>query len=96
MDDSWKEHYDERLGTWKAENAARREQSERTRGEWEQRRLSGEDSTYSFANPSGTAGSSIASSFVDARDLVGGEGEGGQGVHALDVCRASSTRIVSK
>jgi len=80
MDDSWKEAYDERLSGWKAENAARREQSERTRGEWEKR--SG-DSTYSFTNA--TAGSSMASSFVDARDLVGGEGEGGKGVEALDV-----------
>jgi hypothetical protein len=84
MDDSWKQEYDERLGTWKAENASRREQSERTRSEWEQRSLKGEDSTYSFANPSGTAGSSIASSFVDAKGLVGGDST--QGVHAVDVC----------
>ena len=87
MDDSWKEAYDERLGIWKAENAARREQSERTRREWEQRSLKGEDSSYSFASPSGAVGSSIASGFVDARDLVGGDGA--QGIHALDVCHVS-------
>ncbi|KIM33462.1 hypothetical protein M408DRAFT_154727 [Serendipita vermifera MAFF 305830] len=87
MDDSWKGAYEERLAEWKAENAVRREQSEKTRGEWEKR--SG-DATYSFANP--TAGSSMASSFVDARDLVAGEGEGGHGVQALDQVLSPSAK----
>lgn len=79
MDESWKEAYDERLGHWKAENAVRREQSERTRAEYESRR-----GTASTTGANTTA-SSIGGSFVDARDLVSGEGEGGHGREALDV-----------
>ncbi|KAG8829151.1 hypothetical protein FRC17_007052 [Serendipita sp. 399] len=82
-DESWKKEYDERLSHWKAENAARREQSEKTRGEWEQRRSSKEYDAGSYVTPS-VATSSMASSFVDARDLVSGEGEGGHGREALD------------
>ncbi|PVF98071.1 hypothetical protein CPB86DRAFT_392705 [Serendipita vermifera] len=83
MDDSWKRAYDERLKEWKADNAARREQSEKTRGEWEKRRSQDLEASYSM--PPSAAHSSMASSFVDARDLVTGEGEGGHGTRALDV-----------
>ncbi|CAG8719400.1 14290_t:CDS:2, partial [Acaulospora colombiana] len=82
MDDSWKHAYDERLKEWKADNAARREQSEKTRGEWEKRRSQDLEASYSM--PPSAAHSSMASSFVDARDLVAGEGEGGHGTRALD------------
>ncbi|KAG8831811.1 hypothetical protein FRC20_008069, partial [Serendipita sp. 405] len=87
-DDSWKKEYDERLHHWKAENAARREQSEKTRTEWEQRRSS-KDFEGTYVTPS-VATSSMASSYVDARDLVSGEGEGGHGKEALDVLPASA------
>lgn len=79
MDESWKEAYDERLNTWKAENALRREHSERTRAEYESR---GGTTTTTGGD---TIASSVGSNFVDARDLVSGEGEGGHGEHALDV-----------
>jgi hypothetical protein len=88
MDDSWKQTYDERLNSWKAENAARREQSEKTRQEWEKRRSQDLDAS-SYSMPPSAAHSSMASSFVDARDLVAGEGEGGHGTRALDVCISS-------
>lgn len=71
MDESWKEVYDERLNAWKAENAVRREHSEKTRAEYESRR-----STTATTGGS-TVASSVGGSFVDARDLVSGEGEGG-------------------
>lgn len=86
MDDSWREAYDERLSEWKAENAVRREQSEKTRSDWEKRRSLEPANTQPF--PSGPT-SSIASSYVDARDLVSGEHEGGHGKEALDVCLLS-------
>lgn len=82
MDDSWKEAYDERLSGWKAENAVRREQSEKTRHDWEKRRSLEPPSKQPFPN---VEASSIASSYVDARDLVSGEHEGGHGREALDV-----------
>jgi hypothetical protein len=90
MDDSWKQTYDERLNSWKAENAARREQSEKTRQEWEKRRSQDLDAS-SYSMPPSAAHSSMASSFVDARDLVAGEGEGGHGTRALDVCISFSS-----
>ncbi len=82
-DDSWKGEYDERLNSWRAENAERRAQSEKTRGEWEQRRSS-KEYVESYTTPT-TTGSSMASSFVDARDLVSGEHQGGHGIEALNV-----------
>jgi hypothetical protein len=86
MDDSWREAYDERLNSWKAENATRRDQSEKTRTEWEKRRSLEPPSNQPFPKPEA---SSMASSYVDARDLVSGEHQGGHGKDALDVSLAT-------
>jgi hypothetical protein len=82
MDESWKETYDERLNAWKAENALRREHSEKTRAEYESRR----DTTITPGHDAIV--SNVGGSFVDARDLVSGEGEGGHGEHTLDVSQS--------
>lgn len=83
MDDSWKEEYDSRLGSWKAENAARREQSEKLRAEYERQKATEPVEEPSLA--SSIAPTSVGGSYVDARDLVSGEGQAGEGAKALDV-----------
>ncbi|GAB1527214.1 hypothetical protein RhiTH_010389 [Rhizoctonia solani] len=117
--DSWKDEYDARVATWRAESAEARTKAEAERAKWEELRASGHvpehetwetvgssvaaESDVTLSESTGTSASvpgtnlggeahgSIAdqvnappvTSVADARDLVSGEKDGGNGADVL-------------
>ncbi|KAF8754332.1 Outer membrane protein TOM13 [Rhizoctonia solani] len=117
--DSWKDEYDARVATWRAESAEARTKAEAERAKWEELRASGHvpehetwetvgssvaaESDVTLSESTGTGASvpgtnlggeahgSIAdqvnappvTSVADARDLVSGEKDGGNGADVL-------------
>lgn len=113
--DSWKDEYDARLATWRADSAEARAKAEAERARWEELRAAGKapeheweavgaggaaESDTVVSESTGTGGvgpethahgsaadgvnaQAVEPSPADARDLVTGEGNGGNGAEVL-------------
>ncbi|QRW17606.1 hypothetical protein RhiXN_02530 [Rhizoctonia solani] len=102
--DSWKDEYDARVATWRAESAEARTKAEAERAKWEELRASGHvpehetwetvgssvaaESDVTLSESTGTGASALVNappvtSVADARDLVSGEKDGGNGADVL-------------